>query len=64
LTGELNGIELAERIHKIKKIPIVFMSGYATEYIKERAQKFSPIAFLEKPVSLEVIKKILDNLTK
>ena len=61
LAGGLDGIEAAEEILKKKKIAIVFMTGYATEYIQERAQKVNPIDFLEKPVNLDKIKQIIDR---
>jgi CheY-like chemotaxis protein len=62
LAGGLNGIEAAERIHLQKKIPIVFMTGYATEEIKERAQKINPLAFLEKPIDINLIQQIVNTV--
>jgi CheY-like chemotaxis protein len=62
LAGGLNGIEAAERIILKKNIPIVFMSGYATEEIKERTQKIKPLAFLEKPVDIYLVKQIINTL--
>ncbi|MBN1551184.1 response regulator [bacterium] len=59
LAGGLDGIEAAERIITKKKIPIAFMTGYATEEIKERALKIYPLAYLEKPVDIDSINQIL-----
>lgn len=64
LSGGLDGIEAAEEIMQKKRIPIVFMTGYATEHIKERAQKINPFDFLEKPVNIDRIKQIIDQLEK
>ncbi|NQT27926.1 response regulator [candidate division KSB1 bacterium] len=64
LAGGLDGIEAAEEILKKKKIPIVFMTGYATEYIQERIPEISLVDILEKPVSINKIKEILDTLKK
>ncbi len=64
LAGGLDGIEAAERILMKKKIPIVFMTGYATEEIKERALKVNPVDYLDKPVDLYKIKNILEQLNK
>ena len=61
LAGGLDGIEVVEQIHLNKKIPVLFMSGYATEYIQERARKVDYLAFIEKPVSVSTIKKILET---
>jgi CheY-like chemotaxis protein len=62
LAGGLDGIEAAERIILIKKMPIAFMTGYATEEIKERTHKIHPLAFLEKPVNINLVKQIVDTL--
>jgi len=62
LAGGLDGIEAAEQILEKKKIPIVYMTGYATEFIKERAIITHPIGFLEKPVDMQRVKEIIDTL--
>jgi len=62
LKGNINGIEAAEKIAETKNIPLAFISGYASKYIKEQAQKVNPVAFLEKPVSINKIKEIVDKL--
>ena len=49
LAGGLDGIEAAEKILIEKKIPIVFMTGYATDYVKERVAmevQFGKYAFV------------------
>lgn len=62
LAGGLDGIEAAEEILLKNKIPIVFMTGYATEEIKERALQLNPIDYLEKPVDMHKIGKIINTL--
>jgi len=62
LAGGLDGIEAAEEILIKRKIPIVFMTGYATEEIKERALKVNPVDYLDKPVDINRIKQIIDTL--
>lgn len=62
LAGRLDGIEAAEEIFLKKKIPIVFMTGYGTEEIKERTRKVNPVDYLDKPVSRNKIKQIIDRL--
>jgi len=62
LAGGLDGIETAEEIHLKKKIPVLFMTGYATDDIQQRAQKVFHVGFLEKPVSVDKIKEILDAI--
>jgi len=62
LANGLDGIESAEKILMEKKIPIIFMTGYATEKIKERALKLNPVDFLEKPINIYKIKQIIAAL--
>ena len=61
-TVTVDGIEAAEEILQKRKIPIAYMTGYATEFIKERAMKTGPIAFLEKPVTTAHIKAIFEEM--
>ena len=49
----MNGFELADmttRLSMTKEIPIVFLSSFATDEIKERAKSLGAAAFLSKPV--------------
>lgn len=49
----MNGFELADMTTKLsmtKDIPIVFLSSFATDEIKERAKSLGAAAFLSKPV--------------
>ena len=62
LAGRLDGIEAAEKIVKQKKIPIAFMTGYATDYIKERADVVNPIGFYEKPVLIWHLNPLINQL--
>ena len=62
LAGGLDGIEAAEEIVQKKKIPIVYMTGYATEYVKERAMKTNPVAFFEKPITPNHIEEIIKGM--
>ncbi len=63
LAGDMDGIEASEKIiDQQPNIPIAFMTGYTTEFIKERALSLKPVNFLEKPLRFEQIKMILDNL--
>jgi len=62
LAGEMDGIEAAEKIHCHLNIPIVFMTGFTTNNVKERAHAIKAIDFLEKPLNLNKIRLILKNL--
>ena len=63
LAGAMNGIEAAKKIHEKKKIPIIFMSGFATEYMTEKTQGMEFLGLFEKPVMIEQLKSIIDQLS-
>jgi CheY-like chemotaxis protein len=62
LAGGMDGIEAAEEITLHQNIPIVFMTGYELDYIKERAANISPAYFLAKPVDTVALRQIIDEL--
>ena len=62
LAGEMDGIETARKILSHHKIPVVFISGYVTEGVKEKALKLKPVAFLEKPLFIPHVKNIINDL--
>jgi len=64
LAGAMDGIEAAKKILKYHKIPIVYMTGFATNLIKERAAKTNPLTFIEKPVDIQIIKNIIKKIQK
>ena len=64
LSGEIDGIDAAEKITDTLNTPIIFMTGYNESSIFERAQKINPAAYLEKPVEIYDIKPILDTIFK
>jgi len=49
----INGVEAVREIYNInkkrKKIPAIFITGYADEIAEEEAQKLAPEAYLYKP---------------
>jgi len=64
LAGRMDGIEAAIKIHETKKIPIVFMSGFATEDITLKAHKVDFLKFFEKPITIDHLKPIIHQLKK
>ena len=53
LAGEMDGIQAAQGIRMIKKIPIIFLTGYQDEEILARALNVNPAAYLIKPVKTD-----------
>ncbi len=60
LLGPMDGIEAVCEIRKFSNVPIVFVSGNSDPKTFERAKETEIKAFLTKPVSLEMLKEILD----
>ncbi len=51
LDGEIDGVELAERVHKIEDIPVIFLTAFSNKDIVERAKKTGPYGYIVKPFS-------------
>ena len=62
LAGGMDGIEAAQEIQEHASIPIVFMSAYAPDYIKEKAKVVKYRGFLEKPIIMEQLEPILQEI--
>ncbi len=61
LKGKIDGIDAAEQIQNLKKIPIIFMTGYSRLEYSERAAKLNPLGYLNKPIEVENIKPLVEK---
>ncbi|MCX9084815.1 MAG: response regulator [Candidatus Methanoperedens sp.] len=50
LNDEIDGIEVASRIHSFSDVPVIFMTAYSDEKTLERAKITEPYAYIVKPV--------------
>ena len=65
LCGEMDGIETAREIRSWFDIPIIYMSGYPDEVIKEKTESTAPYVYLAKPVrNIDVTEAIGSILQK
>lgn len=55
LAGEIDGIEAGQQILARHDIPIIFMTGYPDEAVKQRAMQLHPIGYFLKPVLINQI---------
>ncbi len=64
LMPELDGIEFAKKVREaVPGMPILFMTGDATEEAKRQSQKMGNTVFLEKPFPLEhTLKEVIPKL--
>lgn len=49
LSGDLDGIETARRLHEWSDTPVVFVTAYSDSILLERAGKVEPFGYLVKP---------------
>jgi PAS domain S-box-containing protein len=49
LTGAMDGIEVAEKIHALFNIPVIYLTAFADKNLVERAEKTNPSGYLLKP---------------
>jgi len=63
LNEDMDGIEAAAEILKHHNIPIIFMTGFTTDIIKKRAIKLHPLDFLEKPLDMNRVKQLIDDIS-
>ena len=49
LAGKMDGVDTAERIHALYKIPVIFLTAYADETTLERAKITVPYGYVLKP---------------
>jgi len=64
LAGKIDGIEAAREIRAHDDIPIIFMTGYENNEVRERAQQLNPLAYFIKPVSINDLKTAIDSACK
>jgi len=60
----MNGVEVAKAIRRHKFVPIVMMSGCDPVDINDSSLKNRNYTFLEKPFSLEELRKALSKIEK
>ena len=59
LAGEIDGIEAAAAIKSESDIPIIFITGYDDQSVRERAEKINPLGFLTKPLAINEFKEVI-----
>lgn len=61
LLGTLDGVQTAERLRLRYRMPIVFMSGYDINEIREKTKHITNAAHVGKPVGMNVLAGIIEN---
>lgn len=60
LAGELDGIQTAEKIRRLRSVPVVFLTADAQEETMRRARGITPDAYLLKPFDERTLRITLD----
>lgn len=61
LAGKMDGIEAAAVIQSEAEIPIIFITGYVDQTIRDRAELLKPLGYLSKPLDIIKLKTIIDK---
>jgi two-component system, response regulator PdtaR len=56
-----DGIDVASRLEMLKRIPVIFITGYVDAEIRERAMRLSPAAYLVKPIEMDVLAREVEK---
>jgi CheY-like chemotaxis protein len=59
LCGSLDGIDAAEILGRECCVPVIFLTGYDNEEVRQRAMKTNPVGYLTKPFSIEMLERML-----
>ena len=62
LDGKLDGIETSLKMREIRKIPVIFVTAYSDETTRQRAQAAQPLAFINKPLDMGLLRNALGGL--
>lgn len=61
LTGEMDGIETAQRVRDLCSTPIIFISGYSSNELMARANAIAPVAIFVKPVRPQELQAAIET---
>jgi CheY-like chemotaxis protein len=63
LNEDRDGVDVMKQIHdEVGFIPNIYLSGYAYDELKERAQDTSPMAIFDKPVNTKQLVNVIRKL--
>jgi CheY-like chemotaxis protein len=61
LAGRMDGIEAALSIREFCPAPVIFVTGYRDDEIRQRAEAVRPAGFMVKPVTVQQLKPVIDE---
>jgi DNA-binding response OmpR family regulator len=61
LRGKITGIEAMQEIRTFSQAPVIFMTGYPNEEVKDSAIRFQPADYLVKPIGSVALVKAIER---
>ena len=61
LNDEIDGIEVAQQIHKLYNIPFIYLTGCYDNALLERIKQTNPIGFITKPFDETEIQSLIEK---
>lgn len=62
LPGRMNGFDVARIFRTFSQAPIIFITGYSEDAVQSQVQAFAPARYLLKPVRVQQIKGMIDEM--
>ncbi len=62
IKGRINGVEAVMRIHETRKVPVIFVSGYTYDDMKEKLGAIAPCAFFNKPLDISSLRSKIEEM--
>jgi CheY-like chemotaxis protein len=64
LTGDMDGIETAQKVRALGPTPIIFISGYSSNELLAGAEAINPVAIFVKPVRPQELQTAIETAIK
>jgi two-component system, response regulator PdtaR len=64
LPGKMDGIEAAKAIRAVRRIPVIFVTGFDDENIRKSAMLLGPEGYYTKPLSSTALSEILRIISR
>lgn len=61
LRGAMSGVEAIQEIRTFSQAPVIFMTGYPDDEVKESAVRYQPADYLVKPISSNSLVKAIEK---
>jgi CheY-like chemotaxis protein len=59
LSGEMNGFETIITIRDFSNVPVIYMTGFPSEEMKDQMMKTGAIGFIEKPLITKDLQRMI-----